>query len=146
MNMGKIKSAVNEMFIIATCMVIGLGIQETLIHFSTNMKSFETPWYIPLTIPIAAFLCALPSSLINDCDELSKWKTVFRVVLHYLCLFIIVTGCGFAFSWYSDESGYLVVILVFTMIYTMVWLISWWLEKRDENIINSALKSMQDKE
>lgn len=146
MIMKRIKTVVNDMFIIATCMVAGLGIQEALIHFSSNMQSFEMPWYIPLTIPIAAFLCALPSALIDDCDGWNIRQTIFRVVLHYLCLFLVVSGCGFAFTWYSSLAEYLVIVLVFTIIYGMVWLIGWWLEKRDESNINSALKAMQDKE
>lgn len=146
MSMGKIRTVVNDMFIIATCMVVGLGIQEALIHLSSNMNTFETPWYIPLTIPVTAFLCALPSALVNDCDGLGRRQMVFRVVLHYSCIFLVVTGCGYLFNWYSDVPEFLVIVLVYTIIYGMVWLVSWWLEKRDESTINSALKEMQDKE
>lgn len=137
---------VNEMFIISTCMITGLGIQEALMHFSNGLRTFETPWYIPLTIPITAFVCALPSALINDCDGLNKKQIAVRVILHYLCLLFVVTSCGFVFRWYSQALEYFVIACVYTVIYGMVWLISWWLEKRDEATINKALKAIQDEE
>ncbi|MDD5935707.1 MAG: DUF3021 family protein [Clostridiales bacterium] len=144
--MKSIKMVVNEMFIISTCMMIGLGIQEVLIHFSSGMSTFEMPWYIPLTIPFTAFVCSLPSALLNECDGLNKKQIVVRVILHYFCLLFVVTSCGYMFHWYSQVLEYLVIACVYTIIYGVVWLISWWLNKRDEDTINKALKIIQDKE
>ena len=134
------------MIIIMAAMVLGLGIQEMLLHFSRGLISFEMPWYIPLTIPLTAFLCALPSAILNDIDGLSKKQINFRIFLHFICLQLIVTIFGYLFCWYSSSLEYGVILIVFIVIYMSVWLINWWLGKRDEAIINRALKEIQDKE
>ena len=134
------------MIIIMAAMVLGLGIQEMLLHFSRGISSLEMPWYIPLTIPLTAFLCALPSAILNDIDGLSKKQINFRIFLHFICLKLIVTIFGYLFCWYSSSLEYGVILIVFIVIYMSVWLINWWLGKRDEAIINRALKEIQDKE
>ena len=136
----------NDMMIISTAMVLGLGIQEMIMHFTRGIRSFEMPWYIPLTIPFVSFLCALPSALMNDRDELSKKQIYFRIFLHFICLWLVVTICGFGFKWYSLVSEYMAIMLVFIIIYVGVWLLSWWLGKRDEDMINEALRKIHDKE
>ena len=144
--MNKIKTIINDMVIISTAMVFGLGIQEMIMHFTRGIRSFEMPWYIPLTIPFVSFLCALPSALMNDRDELSKKQIYFRIFLHFICLWLVVTICGFGFKWYSLVSEYMAIMLVFIIIYVGVWLLSWWLGKRDEDMINEALRKIHDKE
>lgn len=144
--MNKLKTIINDMVIISTAMVLGLGIQEMIIHFTRGIRSFEMPWYIPLTIPFVSLLCALPSALLNDCNELSKKQICFRIYLHFICLKLIVTVCGFIFHWYSQASEYMVIMLVFILIYMSVWFLSWWLGKRDEDMINEALQKIHDKE
>lgn len=144
--MNKMKTIINDMVIISTAMVLGLGIQEMIIHFTRGIRSFEMLWYIPLTIPFVSLLCALPSALMNDCDELSKKQIRFRVCLHFICLWLVVTICGSIFGWYSLVSEYMSIMLVFVIIYVGVWMLSWWLGKRDENIINEALQRIHDKE
>ena len=144
--MNKRKTILNDMIIIMAAMVSGLGIQEMLLHFSHGITSFEMPWYIPLTIPLAAFLCALPSAFINDIDGLSKRQIHFRLFLHFICLQLVVTICGYVFGWYSSGLEYVVIMIVYLIIYVSVWLINWWLGKRDEVIINRALKEIQDQE
>lgn len=144
--MNKIKTIIYDMVIISTAMVIGLGIQEMIMHFTRGIGSFEMPWYTPLTIPFTSLLCALPSALMNDCDELSKKQIRLRVCLHFICLWLVVTICGFVFGWYSQVSEYMAIMWVYIIIYVSVWFISWWLGKRDEEMINKALKIMRDKE
>lgn len=144
--MSKLKTIIDDMMIIMAAMVLGLGIQEMLIHFSRGISSFEMPWYIPLTIPITAFLCGIPSAFINDIDGLSKRQINFRLFLHFICLMLVVTIGGYVFGWYSSSLEYLVIMFVYVIIYMSVWLISWWLGKHDEIIINQALKEFQDKE
>jgi len=144
--MKQMKIILNDMFIIVAAMVFVLGIEEMIMHFTRNMESFEMPWYIPLTIIFTAFLCALPSPLINDCDELNKKQISFRVFLHFICLKMVVTICGFLFGWYSSGAEYMVILLVFVIIYVSVWGISWWLSKRDEEMINIALRKNRDAE
>lgn len=144
--MNKLKTIINDMVIISTAMVLGLGIQEMIIHFTRGIRSFEMPWYIPLTIPFVSLLCALPSVLMSDIDELSKNQIRLRVCLHFVCLWLVVTICGALFEWYSLVSEYMSIMLVFVIIYVGVWMLSWWLGKRDENIINEALQRIHDKE
>lgn len=144
--MKKFKMIMNDMMIISTAMVLGLGIQEMIMHFTRGISSFEMPWYIPFTIPFTAFLCALPSALVNDCDGLNKRQIRFRIFLHFICLRLVVSICGFVFGWYSQRSEYTVIMVVYLIIYVGVWLISWWLGKRDEEIINQALKKIHDTE
>jgi len=144
--MKQMKIILNDMFIIVAAMVLGLGIEEMIMHFTRNLRSFEMPWYIPLTIILTAFLCALPSPLINDCDELNKKQISFRVFLHFISLLLVVTICGFLFGWYSSGTEYMVILLVFVIIYVSVWGISWWLSKRDEEIINIELRKNRDVE
>ena len=136
----------NDMMIISTAMVLGLGIQEMIMHFTRGIRSFEMQWYIPLTITFTAFLCALPSALINDCDGLSKRQIGFRIYFHFICLKLVVSICGYVFGWYSQRAEYTVIMVVYLIIYVGVWLLSWWLGKRDEEIINQALKKIHDTE
>ncbi len=144
--MNKMKTIINDMVIISTAMVLGLGIQEMIIHFTQGIRSFEMPWYIPLTIPLVSLLCALPSALMSDIDELSKNQIRLRVCLHFVCLWLVVTICGSLFEWYALVSEYMSIMVVFVIIYVGVWLLSWWLGKRDESIINEALQRIYDKE
>lgn len=144
--MNKLKTIINDMFIISTAMVLALGIQEMIMHFARGIRSFEMPWYIPLTISFVSLLCTLPSALMSDCDELSKKQIRFRVCVHFSCLWLVVTICGYIFRWYSLVSEYMVITLFFIIIYVGVWFISWWLGKRDEDMINEALQKIHDKE
>jgi len=144
--MNKAKIIVKDMIIIMAAMIVGLGIQETLLHFSKGTSMIEMPWYIPLSIVLAAFLCALPSAFINDMDHLTKKQINGRIFLHFVCLKLVVTICGYIFGWYSTGLEYAAILIVFLIIYISVWLISWWLGKRDEESINQALKGIQDKE
>jgi len=144
--MNKARIIAKDMMIIMAAMIAGLGIQEALLHFSKGVTTIEMPWYIPLTIALAAFLCALPSALINDMDHLTKKQVRVRILLHFVCLNLVVTICGYVFGWYSTGLEYAAIAVVFLVIYLSVWLISWWLGKRDEDSINRALKEIQDKD
>lgn len=144
--MSKARIIVKDMMIIMAAMIVGLGIQETLLHFFKGISMIEMPWYIPLTIVLAAFLCALPSAFINDMDHLTKEQINVRIYLHFVCLKLVVTICGYVFGWYSTGLEYATILIVFLILYVSVWLISWWLGKRDEESINRALKGIQDKE
>jgi len=134
------------MIIIMAAMIAGLGMQETLLHFFKGISMIEMPWYIPLSVVLAAFSCAFPSAFINDMDHLTKKQVNGRIFLHFVCLMLVVTICGYIFGWYSTGLEYAVILAVFLIIYISVWLISWWLGKRDEESINQALKGIQDKE
>lgn len=144
--MSKARIIVKDMMIIMAAMIVGLGIQETLLHFFKGIRMIEMPWYIPLTIVLAAFLCALPSAFINDMDHLTKEQINVRIYLHFICLKLVVTICGYVFGWYSTGLEYAAILIVFLIIYVSVWLISWWFGKRDAESINRALKGIQDKE
>jgi len=144
--MDKARVIVKDMLIIMAAMLAGLGIQEMLLHFSKGISMIEMPWYIPLTIALAAFLCALPSAFLADMDRLSKKQVYARICFHFVCLLLVITICGYLFDWYATGAEYAVILVVFLIIYISVWLINWWLGKRDADSINRALKGIRDTE
>jgi len=144
--MKNIKTIIGDMLIISTTMILGLGVMEMIMHFTRGITTFEMPWFIPLTIPLTAFLCAMPSALVSDCDKLNRRQIIIRVCIHFACLLAVVTICGYLFGWFSNALEYIVIALEFTIIYISVWAISWWLSKRDEIVINGVLRDFQDEE
>ena len=144
--MNKCKIVFYQTLMISTAILVGLGIQEIIDYFRYGIESFEIEWYIPITIPLTALLCSIPSILIIDCEGLSKKRIIFRVIVHFICLLMIVSGCGYLFKWYSNADEYIVILIEYVLIYAFVWLASWWFEKKDEVKINEALKDLQDNE
>ena len=143
--MGKLKLIVQEVALISTAMILGLGISEMLLHFLKGITNFELPWYIPLSIPFTALLCALPTILLDELPFLNT-NLVFRRLVHFFTLYGLVSFCGHLFGWFVMKEEYLALTGEFIAIYLVVWAATCFLGKQDEKKINEYLENIRDQE
>lgn len=143
--MKKIKVIFNQTLMISTAMLFGLGIQAFIRHLQGKEAMIEWPWYIPFSIIIAGFLCALPTWFLLEDDCSTRWYRLCKVV-HFMVLWGIVSLCGLLFQWYTGIKEYISVMVMYVIIYGFVWIATRWLVKRDEIRINEAIREIQDEE
>ncbi|MBQ8913614.1 MAG: DUF3021 family protein [Lachnospiraceae bacterium] len=142
MDKNKTKVIFEETLMISTGIFFMVGIGGVITHLSGGEYSLD--WYHPLSIIFISFLCSLPTLFLREMD--GGKSEVWRVVLHCLSLFAVVSFAGWIFKWYTDISGYISVVIIFMVVYIFVWLSSIWMGKVDENKINKALKDFHDEE
>lgn len=129
---------------IATAILFLNGINAVIQHFAGN--DIVLQWYHPITIVMTGILCALPTVLLREADQWDRKTFWARVSIHCLTLYVIVTGAGWIFKWYTDVKSFISVSIIFFIVYAFVWLLSHWLDKQDEKKINSALDTIRDEE
>ncbi|MBO6016053.1 MAG: DUF3021 family protein, partial [Lachnospiraceae bacterium] len=108
--------------------------------------TLQWPWYIPLSIVFTGFACALPTLLLISGDDTGAGGSLVRVPLHFVCIWLLVTGCGYVFGWYAGWREYVPIAVMYVLIYGFVWFSTAWLAKSDENKINRALTEVRDEE
>ena len=129
---------------IATAILFLNGINAVIQHFAGN--DIVLQWYHPITIVMTGILCALPTVLLREADQWDRKTFWARVSIHCLALYVIVTGAGWIFKWYTDVKSFISVSIIFFIVYAFVWRLSHWLDKQDEKKINSALDTIRDEE
>lgn len=144
--MNKAKLVFNQTLMISTGILFAIGIQVSVNYFLHGDHTFSWQWYIPLSIILTGFLCALATLFLVDDDGLRMIKPTLRTVLHFICVFGIVSASGYLFHWYTDVSEYIPIIIMYVIIYGFVWVATLWIGKSDEKKINDALKDIQDEE
>ena len=144
--MNKAKVIFNQTLMISTAILFGLGVQTSRFYMMGDVAIIEWPWYIPLSIILTGFLCSVPSVLLMEDDKLSSGHLKIRIVFHFLCLWGVVSVCGYLFHWYSNVSNYIPIVIMYVLIYGFVWLATLWITKSDENKINEAIKEIRDEE
>lgn len=143
--MKKIKIIFNQALMISTAILFGLGVQALIRHLQGKEAMIEWPWYIPLSIIITGFLCALPTWFLLEDDRPPKWYRLC-VPVHFFALWGIVSLCGFLFRWYTGIREYIPIVIMYVIIYAFVWIATTWISKREENKINEAIREIQDEE
>ena len=130
---------------ITTAILFGQGIIYAIIFLTGGQSSFEWEWYIPLSIVLAGILCALPTVLLDFPEKNDNGK-IGRKYIHFICVGLIVTICGYVFGWYSTPTQFLIILTTYVLIYAFAWAASIWIMKTDDRKINEALDDIRDDE
>jgi hypothetical protein len=131
---------------ISTAILFGIGLQGALAALFEQDSTIVWDWYIPFSIIMTGFLSALPSVLITGYENLKKTMIRFRIMLHIISIWGIVSLSGYIFGWYKDFKGWIGISVMYFFIYFFVWFGSWWLAKEDDKKINNALDEIRDDE
>ena len=92
--MRKWKLIFSQTLMISTGILFGVGVQALIQHLNTGIKNLEWQWYIPLSIILTGFLCALATLFLLEDEGRSVSQSRIRIVLHFIFLFLVVAGCG----------------------------------------------------
>lgn len=144
--MKRAKIIFNQTLMISTGILFGLGIQALINYLAGGKAEITWPWYIPLSVILTGFLCALATALLIDREGEGRAFGKLAVVLHFLALFAVVAGFGWLFGWYEDIEGLLVISAMYILIYGFVWAATLWITRRDEKAINDAIREIRDEE
>lgn len=145
--MNKIKIIFSQTLMISTGILFSIGVQNAILHFIYGTQEVAWEWYIPLTIVLGGFLCALPTLIILYAwDSVGNVKFTIGTIIHFICEGGIVTLCGYVFGWYKSWSGYWPILIMYVVIYFFVWIATVWIAKNDEKKINEAIKDLRDEE
>ncbi len=143
--MNKAKIIFNQTMMISTAVLFGMGIETAIMFLVAGQYMIEWQWYIPLSIVLVGFLCALASLVLYDETDNESHQRL-RVVIHFILVLGIVSLFGYLFDWYSDLTGYLIIAIMYVIIYTFVWISTLWMLKADEKKINDAIDRIRDEE
>ncbi len=144
--MNKMKLVFSQTLMISTAILFGIGLQGALAALFEQDSTIVWDWYIPFSIIMTGFLSALPSVLITGYENLKKTMIRFRIMLHIISIWGIVSLSGYIFGWYKDFNGWIGISVMYFFIYFFVWFGSWWLAKEDDKKINNALDEIRDDE
>ena len=144
--MKKWKLIFSQTLMISTGILFGVGVQAAIKHLGTGMETLRWQWYIPLSIILTGFLCALGSLFLLEDEGKSVSRSRLRIVLHFIFLFLVVAGCGYLFGWYETAGELAVIGGMYVLIYGFVWFGSLWMSKADEKKINEAINDIRDEE
>lgn len=143
--MRKMKTFFKLAMTISTGILIAMSLEGVLLHFLGN-DIFYFQWYHPLSVIVCGIMCALPSMILSGEGRVTRKQAIARLVLHFLLLYALVMFIGKLFHWYGNTAGFMVLSLLFLLVYAFTWVVSLWLEKKEENEINEALKDIRDEE
>lgn len=145
-DMRKIKVLFFQTLLISTAILFVIGMSVVIDHFAEGSQVLNWKWYWPISVVLTGFLCALPTAVLLDLDNLSKRAMWIRIGIHFVTVGAVVSLCGLLFEWYDTVSGYLGIIGAYIVIYVFVWVATLWIAKTDEKKINEAIKDMRDSE
>lgn len=144
--MSKLKTIFYQTVLISAAILLGVGVQTVILHFTTGFEKMDWYWYTPISMVLSALFCSLPTMLLFNLDALERKAIWTRIVLHFIFVGAIVGVCGFFFNWYHTVMGYLPILIMYTLIYAVVWVATGWMAKNDEKKINEVIKEYQDPE
>ena len=144
--MRKWKIIFTQTLMISTGILFGVGAQALISHLAFGVGKLSWPWYIPLSIILTGFLCALGTLLLLEEEGRDLNCSKLRILLHFIFLFLVVAGCGYLFGWYETPAELAVIGAMYVLIYVFVWFGSLWVNKADEKKINEAISEIRDEE
>ncbi|MCR4740934.1 MAG: DUF3021 domain-containing protein [Lachnospiraceae bacterium] len=144
--MNKTKLIFNQTLMISTAILFGMGVRNAILFLTAGQDMVNWQWYVPLSIVVVGFFCSLASLLLYDDSALSSAGMRIRLCIHCLLVLGIVSLFGYLFGWYSDLSGYMLIVIMYIIIYAFVWLSTLWMLKADEKKINEAIEDIRDEE
>lgn len=114
------------------------------IFYHGESLRYEILWQIL----IVAALCTLSTLILLSSKELSKKQMLFRQILQFVVLLVILLICAYAYGWIARGSLIqpLVFLLLVTGVYVIVKLLLFSREKQAAKLLNKRLKSLQDEE
>ena len=64
--MNRCKLIFNQTLMISTAILFGLGIEELIEYIISADEMIRWQWYIPLSVILTGFICALASLVLED--------------------------------------------------------------------------------
>ena len=144
--MSKGKLIYNQTLMISTGILFGMGVRTVVLYFISGEETISWQWFIPISIIITGFLCALPSLILYWANDNKKISIQLAEALHCVAVLAVVSLCGYLFQWYSNLKEYLFIALLYVLIYGAVWVYTIWMFKSDEKKINQAIDEIRDEE
>lgn len=145
--MNKLKIVFNQTLMISTGILFCVGISNLFGHLAYGYESLEWEWYTPLSFVLAGFLCSLPTLILFSIGE-KTGKTVIIIgkTVHFIVEGATVSLCGYFFGWFKSFREYLPILVMYVLIYAFVWIAMTWIYKKEDALINEALKGVRDEE
>ena len=131
---------------ISVGILLGMGLKTVVLYLINGEDMINWQWFIPISIVIMGFLCALPSLILYWVDENKKISAPLAEGLHCVAVFVIVSLGGYLFQWYTNLREYLFIVFLYVVIYGAVWAYTIWMWKSDEKKINRAIDEIRDEE
>lgn len=144
--MNKAKMIFNQTLMISTGILFGVGVQTAIQYLASGKSSFQWQWYIPLSIILAGFLCALATLFLTYEEVSGKSVGYIKTIMHFIAVLAIVSLCGYLFGWYTSLDEFIPIVFMYVVIYAFVWISSTWIMKSDEKKINKAIDEIRDEE
>ena len=132
-----IKLVFTEFFLIYTLVSLGIALMSLI-----SNTHFDWPWYMPFEILGVSISTSLSTLVHLSKKELSKNEVIIRNILHVVILLAIVFPFGYLFKWWSNWEGAIFVGCIFLFVYVLVFVIIYFIEKKESNKINKALKNL----
>ncbi len=138
--MDKLKRVFFTFSTVNTCVIAGVSIYLYIFNrdVQLNMSIFLQIMLVSFTTSLGIFL--YPNR------QICKKELIFRVLLHYVYVNLIVLGCGLWFEWYDVNNIFAIIgILTLTfLVFLTVSLISWKKAEQFAELVNQKLKEYQD--
>ena len=144
--MSKVKLIYNQTLMISVGILLGMGLKTVVLYLINGEDMINWQWFIPISIVIMGFLCALPSLILYWAEENKKISAPLAEGLHCVAVFAIVSLGGYLFQWYTNLREYLFIVFLYVVIYGAVWAYTIWMWKSDEKKINRAIDEIRDEE
>ena len=144
--MSKVKLIYNQTLMISAGILLGMGMRSVVLHFINGEDMINWQWFIPISIIIMGFFCALPSLILYWAEDNKRISARLLEVLHCIAVFAVVSLGGYLFRWYTNLKEYLFIVLLYVVIYGAVWAYTIWMCKTDERKINQAIDEIRDEE
>lgn len=140
-----IKKFTSYTTMITTCTLFACACVNSLFYamngtsFSNAVIPFNTLWYILLIGVICGFFTTI---LLKD-ETVSKKESIFRTILHYIVMNIIVMTGGYFLHWYSfTPSSIFIMLISIFIVYVLVCLMSYIRDKNLADKINERLEQL----
>lgn len=91
-----------------------------------------------------AFMCSL-GNFIHPYREISRRRTGFNKVLHYLYINVVVLGCGYGFEWMDKDNVPMLIVMIFgiLIVFVVVSFVIWRMHTRESENLNRKLREYQ---
>lgn len=142
--MRAIKVLFLQSMMIASGIFFIVTIRSTIAHFTGD--DIALPWYAMISIFLAGIFCSIPTLIWTNTDELDKKQFIARLILHFICVYVITMSIGCFFDWYDTIEGFVGTSCTYIIIYVFVWIVTSWVTRREDKAINKALDSIRDEE
>jgi len=146
--MNKMKFWLEQTMMISFAILVGIIIEGLFFTLFSGdpLYEFNMNWLQMVSIVLTGAVCSLPTVLWLADAELPKNKFTFRIILHCIGLYAIVSLFGWLFKWYTKADGFIFMTIIYFAVYVFTWTVTLWFHKRDDKKINKALDDIRDEE